>query len=144
MPNFLKQSQFDHVTHNYELPKELLWVLFRFTVVFVLICMILSTLATMSACLVIHIGKGYEHSNVRAPVRLRNAAILLSRLFRMTDDDPISRPELEKLDKRQHEWRFLAAMLDDCSSSVGSSSASSSIRTFGTSLILLTLQFYLV
>ena len=82
------------------------------SVVFVLICMLLSTLATMSACLVIHVGKGYEHSNVRAPVRLRNAAILLSRIFRMTDDDPINRPELEKLDKRQHEWRFMAAMLD--------------------------------
>ena len=74
--------------------------------------MILSTLATMSACLVIYVGKGYERSNVRAPARLLNTAIILSRIFRMTEDDPINRPELEKLDKRQHEWRFMAAMFD--------------------------------
>ena len=74
--------------------------------------MLLSTLATISACLIIHVGKGYERSKVRAPTTLLNAAVLLSRLFRMTDDDPINRPELKNLDKRQHEWRFMAAMFD--------------------------------
>ena len=79
---------------------------------FVLVCMFLSTLSTMSACLVIHIGKGYEGTKYRAPAWLRNMAVLLSRLFRMTADDPMNRPELEKLDKRQHEWSFIAAMMD--------------------------------
>ena len=83
-----------------------------FAVVFVLVCMFLSTLATVSACLVIHIGKGYEGTKYRAPAWLRNFAVLLSRLFRMTADDPMNRPDLEGLDRRQHEWSFISVMID--------------------------------
>ena len=74
--------------------------------------MFLSTLSTMNACLVIHIGKGYEGTRYRAPGWLRNMPVLLSRLFRMTADDPMNRPDLGGVDKRQHEWSFIAAMID--------------------------------
>ena len=75
--------------------------------------MVMTSLSAMCACFIVHLGKGYEGSKVRASVKLRDFATFLSRIFRMTPDQPMNRTaDLQDPELRHHEWRFVAAMLD--------------------------------
>lgn len=86
--------------------------MFVMTVLFLVVFMLMSTISTMAACFVIHIGKGYDGWRRAPPYRLLDFATLLSKLFCMTDDTPMNRSDLKGIEKIAHQWRFIAAMID--------------------------------